>query len=132
MDEQVEEQFKPPADGGEQVSPDGEIAGPSDEEIQEELTSENRNTFLFAVPGFVLQLATGSALLGFVGGILVIVGLMQYAKMKGRHRAWGLLGLLSIIGLLILYFVPPICRRCGEKNSSSNERCSNCNAPVSP
>lgn len=37
---------------------------------------------------------------------LFIYGLYCYAKGKGYHGAWGLLGILTIIGLLIIAFFP--------------------------
>ena len=36
------------------------------------------------------------------GTILLLIGFAFYAKAKGRHPAWSLLALLSIIGWLIL------------------------------
>ena len=36
------------------------------------------------------------------GSLLLIIGLGFYAKAKGRHPAWGLMGLLSLIGVLVL------------------------------
>jgi len=41
-----------------------------------------------------------------VGTVLLFVGLAYYAKAKGRSPAWGFLGLLSILGILILYLLP--------------------------
>lgn len=41
-----------------------------------------------------------------VGIVLWIWGLRHYAMSKGYHPAWGFLGLLSIIGLLILVVLP--------------------------
>lgn len=134
MDEQVEDRYEPPSDGGNQVSPDApnqQLKEPPDEAIEAELTSRKRK-FGVAWLGFLLQTFAGNNFLGLGGTILAVFGLSEYAKMKGRHRAWGLVGLLSLIGLLILYLLPPICRRCGTKNSYSNERCSECQAPVAP
>jgi uncharacterized membrane protein HdeD (DUF308 family) len=48
-----------------------------------------------------------AALFGvFVGWALVVWGCCHYAKAKGHSAWWGLLGLLSIIGLLILFSFP--------------------------
>lgn len=65
--------------------------------------------------GLILQLFSWpiGAILGelvvpfvqFGGAILVIIGCCYYAKGKGYHGAWGLLGLLSIFGLLVLVFM---------------------------
>ena len=41
-------------------------------------------------------------LINLAGGILFIVGCCFYAKGKGHSGTWGLLGLLSIIGLFVL------------------------------
>ena len=45
-------------------------------------------------------------LLGFVGTVFFIYGCVSYAKGKGHHGAWGILGLFSIIGLIILVLFP--------------------------
>lgn len=72
----------------------------------------NRLSLLFGVPGILLQLfpsafgaapnsfaATGTVIFS-VG--LLIIGLAFYAKSKNRSGWWGLMGLLSIVGLLVL------------------------------
>ncbi len=41
-------------------------------------------------------------MLVLLGTVLLIIGLVYYAKAKGRHPAWGIMGLLSIIGLIVL------------------------------
>lgn len=50
------------------------------------------------------------AILGFLfllgGAVLFIWGCCSYAKGKGYHDAWGFLGLLSLIGLIILVCFP--------------------------
>lgn len=50
---------------------------------------------------------------GALGGLLVLAGLVsfiwgcsQYAKAKGHSPWWGALGVLSLIGLLVLFFLP--------------------------
>lgn len=40
--------------------------------------------------------------ISLVGGVCLIIGCCYYSKAKGHHTAWGLLGLLSLIGLIIL------------------------------
>jgi hypothetical protein len=85
--------------------------------------AENRKSLALGVPGIVLQLLgnvmyrTGGVvapqgqaetghplwlLVALVGTVLLIAGLSFYAKAKGRSPAWGLMGLLSIIGLIVL------------------------------
>ncbi len=41
-----------------------------------------------------------------LGSAMLIVGLGYYASAKGHHWAWGLMGMLSIIGLLVLAALP--------------------------
>lgn len=43
-----------------------------------------------------------SILFRIVGAILLITGCCYYAKGKGYHVAWGLLGVFSLIGLIVL------------------------------
>lgn len=50
---------------------------------------------------------------GALGGLLVLAGFVsfiwgctQYAKAKGHSPWWGALGVLSLIGLLVLFFLP--------------------------
>lgn len=81
--------------------------------------AQNRTSLMFGVPGIVLQIVgalmgrdiiPGGETVGLIvqiaGTILLIVGLSFYARAKGRHPAWGLLGLLSIIGLIVLAVLP--------------------------
>jgi len=72
--------------------------------------------------GFILQLVgrvmlngAGNAggagallatLLVLAGAVFFIWGCMSYAKGKGYAAGWGLLGLLSILGLIILALFP--------------------------
>ena len=76
----------------------------------------DRMSFVWGVPGIVLQIAGNVLLQGtpsplaaiaavlvlVTGTGLLFVGIAYYAKSRGRHPAWCLLALLSIIGLLIL------------------------------
>lgn len=60
---------------------------------------------MYGVPGLLLQIGgnvAGYPILSLLGSILLLVGLAFYAKGKGRHPAWCLLGFLSIIGIIIL------------------------------
>ena len=78
---------------------------------------------MFGVPGIILQIIGRITMVGAFGNsipspeavgflillvstILLIVGLSFYAKAKGHHPAFGLLGFLSIIGLIILAIMP--------------------------
>ena len=66
---------------------------------------------MLGVPGLIFQVigmtieGTLGQLASLAGTILLIVGLGFYARGKGYHPALGLLGFLSIIGLLILGFI---------------------------
>ena len=76
----------------------------------------NRISLAWGVPGVIGQLGGRIALetthnplialfsmLALLGGsVLLIIGLAYYAKAKGRHSAWALMGLLSLIGVLVL------------------------------
>ena len=60
--------------------------------------------------GIVLWFA---AILIYGGFLLLIWGLWNYAKGKGYKGVWGLLGLLSIFGFMILALFPD--KKKGEK-----------------
>lgn len=65
-------------------------------------------TNLFILLGIIVQVlgvVIGQDISIFIrlaGSVLLIIGCCYYAKGKGYHCAWGLLGLLSLIGLIIL------------------------------
>jgi hypothetical protein len=73
----------------------------------------NNLSFLFFVPGIVVQIAgevmansASPGLLAIVlligGTALAITGFSYYALAKGRSAAWGLAGFGGVIGLLVL------------------------------
>ncbi len=72
----------------------------------------NRKSFIFGIPGIILQfigyfVRSPRMMITFwgipvAGTCLLLVGLVYYAKAKGRHPAWSLFGLLSIIGVIVL------------------------------
>ncbi len=86
----------------------------------------NRKSLMFGVPGIVLQIVGQVIMVGggeraespsvvmFVAGFLIILGgtallmwgLAWYAAAKGHHMAWGLMGFLSFIGLIVLACLP--------------------------
>jgi hypothetical protein len=59
---------------------------------------------LLHVAGAFISSSAISGLLNLLGIILFIYGCCMYSKGKGHHGAWGLLGFLSILGLIILIF----------------------------
>ena len=67
--------------------------------------------FLLQILGrFLYMSSAGGSILGLilmlVGLVLFIWGCMNYAVGKGHSKWFGLLGLLSCIGLIILIFLP--------------------------
>jgi len=79
----------------------------------------NNISLAFGIPGLIIQAYGAISQIPIItlwGAILLIIGLCYYAKSKNRHPAWGLLGLLSIIGLIILALFP-------DKASDSSTKC---------
>lgn len=98
----------------------------------------NRTSLVIGIPGLVLQIGCLVALnmmaakarsagtfppvilalileLGIIAGdILLIVGLCFYARAKGHSAVWGLFGLLSCIGLLVLALLPDRTKGMGD------------------
>lgn len=71
------------------------------------LAQYKTRTNVFILLGLILQLVGRcfgeiGVLICLAGAVCFIVGCCSYAKGKGHSAAWGLLGLLSIIGLIIL------------------------------
>ena len=73
----------------------------------------NNLSFVFALPGFALQIigrmwldspekSQFGLIMMLVGTGLVLLGFANYAKSRGRHPAWCLAAFLSVIGLVIL------------------------------
>ena len=60
-------------------------------------------------PGSVGGLPWISVALFFAGWLLFILGCSAFARAKGYHRAWGLFGLLSLFGPVVLAFFPDRC-----------------------
>jgi hypothetical protein len=116
--------------------------------VRSRIRKLNLLSFAFALPGLFLQFgsqvvqgqpappeealarAGTSVLIKLVGVILLIAGLTFYAKMRGRNGAFGLLGLLSCIGFLILYFLSKRCLHCGTSHSYRTKECGACGAPL--
>ncbi len=115
------------------------------DEIRQRLSKLNLLSFALAVPGFLLLFVApavvdtraGSGGLGavlsvlqLVGGMLIIGGFSAYAMMKGRSAAFGLLGLLSCIGLLTLALLGKCCQLCRKSASFRTRQCKACGAPM--
>jgi hypothetical protein len=117
-------------------APAGGVTPQRAADIQAELRSLNTRSLLLAVPGMVLQVV-GRGMPGMsgiavtlLGAALIVGGLVFYAKMRGRSPAFGLLGLASCLGLLILYFLPKSCLNCKTSHSYSVKQCKQCGAPL--
>jgi hypothetical protein len=132
--------YKPP-DAELQTDAEDAIPGPQAAAVQARLNKLNRISFGLALPGLGLQFAAGeigvaveSAYVGIgvslLGTGLFILGLSFYSEMRGRGRAWCLFGLLSCIGLLVLYFIPKHCLNCNTASSFRVKKCPNCRGPL--
>ena len=65
----------------------------------------NNISLLAGVPGIILQVVGNiykMPLVMALGTVLLLIGFAYYAKAKGRNPAWGLMALLSCIGLIVL------------------------------
>jgi len=66
----------------------------------------NNISLTVGIPGLIIQIAgylmDNQPFLLLAGTVLLIIGLVYYAKAKGRSPAWGFMGLLSIIGMIVL------------------------------
>jgi uncharacterized membrane protein HdeD (DUF308 family) len=78
--------------------------------------SYNHMSFAIGIPGVIFQLCGLYAIVALrndrawvfilFGVGLFIGGLAYYAMAKGRSPWWCLLGLLSLLGMIILAFIP--------------------------
>jgi hypothetical protein len=116
------------------------------QEIKSKISRLNILSFVFALPGIALQVlaggmrgdgqvqpgaaAAGVLLFQGLGALLLIIGLVCYARMKGRSGALGLLGLLSCLGLILLHFLSKNCHNCQASASYRAKECATCGAPV--
>ncbi|HAI14048.1 MAG TPA: hypothetical protein DCM28_20250 [Phycisphaerales bacterium] len=80
------------------------------------IAAYNTKSLAFGVPGILLQVAGRIGIevtqepvlqaicsLSKIGGlILLLIGMIYYAKAKSRHPAWSLMAFLSLIGLIVL------------------------------
>lgn len=101
--------------------------------IRSEVKRLNNLSVVLGLSGIGLQVygrATEQTSLTVLGVLLFIGGLGMYAKMRGRHPALGLLGLLSCLGMLILYFLDKKCLGCGRVSGRSEAFCADCGAPL--
>jgi hypothetical protein len=118
------------------VAPKMTITPAQSSTLEATLKRLNAISLGLGIPALILQSA-GNTMGGGIGGLLalagtlmLICGLAFYAQYRGRHWAFGFLGLLSCIGLFVLYFLPKRCLHCDTKHKYSAIRCSNCDAPL--
>ena len=129
--------FAPPAAQG-NASASGSGSGmpdrPADHEaIRAEVKRLNMWSLGLGVPGLVIQLfghSTNKSVLTLIGTALFVSGLAMYARMRGRHPALGLLGLLSCLGTVILYLLEKRCLGCHTANPRVATACTQCGAPL--
>jgi hypothetical protein len=118
----------------------GRIDPAKADEIARRIRKLNGISFLFGVPGLLLQsygnmmrgaggpgAVTGAPIM-LLGTALLIVGLTFYARMRGQSPWFGLVGLLSCIGLIILVVLPKKCLGCGQ--TVKGAVCAACGAPA--
>lgn len=119
-----------PAPGGSRVTPRRAA------EIAKELRRLNRMSFTLGIPAFFIQVVANfmmglsERLCILVGAGLFVGALFFNARLRGRHAAFCLLGLLSWIGVIVLYFMPKSCLNCGTNASFTKKQCERCGAPL--
>jgi hypothetical protein len=86
---------------------------------------QKNKSLVFGIPGLILQIGclTLSHIIisrnggqsvwitlltagSLIGVLLLIAGLRHYAKAKGYGSEWGLLGIFSLLGVLVLIALP--------------------------
>jgi hypothetical protein len=120
----------------------GQVVGPLSqaeaEAIKKRISKLNGLSLLFGGGGLVVQAignvmrsAPGGGLVGtlllLAGTALLIYGLSLYARMRSQSPWFGLFGLLSCIGMIVLLFLPKKCMHCGQKVKGAE--CAACGAP---
>ncbi len=116
------------------------------QEIKSKISKLNMLSFVFFIPGLLLQFGSmgvshpvppgaiqapdPAQALPLLGGLLMIIGLGLYASMKGRSPAWGLMGLLSCLGLLFLALMSKCCHNCRQIGGRNETECPNCAGPM--
>jgi hypothetical protein len=115
-------------------APPTNITAAEADALQQRINKLNRISLLLGGPGLILQ-GVGNMMGGAVGGltmlvgtVLLIVGLTFYARMRGRHPAWGMFGLLSLVGMIVLLVLSKNCLRCGARVRAVS--CATCGAPA--
>ena len=96
--------------------------------------------WVLALPGLLflgigtLGLDVGPNLVSLIyvstGLFLYCAGLAAYARGKGLHPAWGLMGLSCLLGFVLLRFMPRRCRGCERACAGSAFDCPGCGAPL--
>jgi|SRR5688572_13452371 len=69
-------------------------------------------------------------LFALVGVLLLIEGMAVASVSKGRSAWWGLVGLLTWPGLVVVHCLGKNCMRCGSPGGSSAKQCDRCGGPL--
>ena len=72
--------------------------------------TQRKPRLMWALPGFVVQvggLFSGHPMVALAGAALLVAGLAHYIKSKGYSAAWGLWGVVPIMGVIILAMQRP-------------------------
>jgi len=102
-------------------------------EIAAMIKKLNNKSLLIGGFGLLLQVygqMQNAPIAVLVGTVMLIAGLVYYAKMKGRNPLWAGLGLLSCLGLLFLLVLSSYCHNCGEQVKRGSKTCDTCGAPA--
>src|SRR6266436_3024306 len=118
------------------VRPGGaRVSAEEAERIRAEIKRLNRISLSLGAPGLLLQVVgnamggRGGGLVTLLGFALLVTGLAFYARMRGRTGWWGAAGILSCLGMILLYFLPKHCHHCSARITGSE--CAKCGAPAS-
>jgi hypothetical protein len=120
------------------------------------ITKFNRKSLAFSIPGLLLQIGCGAGglVIGYttassghapaewigtllqvgywVGTIILIIGLSEYAMSKGRHPFWGVFGAASCLGFVLLLGLKDKTKRSGLQPSDFDSSIAADQAPSKP
>jgi hypothetical protein len=109
---------------------------PRAREIAARIRRLNRASLVLGVLGLSVQVGAqvvggpSGALLALVGTGVFVAALSLHAQMRNRSGWWGLLGVLSCLGLVILLILPKRCHHCNAV--TKGQTCALCGAPAPP
>jgi hypothetical protein len=129
--------YAPPIDAG-AAPAEGHISDEQKKQIGARLKRLNSLSLGFAIFGLVFQVAASNfagdevqlRAIQFVGTLLFLVGVYFYVRMRGRNGWLTLIGLLSVLGFVFLYFLPKACVNCAARHAFNKKTCTRCGAPL--